>query len=129
MLAVNGPLAEPRGGVFLRYATLAWGQLPAGQKIGEAGAVFPRIELKEAVAKMRELEAIATAEQNIILGKNLTPDQIVAELYLLVYGRLPDVDEVEIGRRVFAEKDVTRRRATEDLMWALINTPEFIFKD
>jgi methionyl-tRNA synthetase len=57
----------------VRYATLAWGQLPVGQKIGEAGAVFPRIELKEAVARMRELEEIATAEQNIILGKTAAP--------------------------------------------------------
>ncbi len=59
----------------------------------------------------------------------LTPDQIVEEIYLMVYSRLPDTEEREIGRRVFAEKDITRRRATEDLVWALLNTPEFIFKD
>jgi methionyl-tRNA synthetase len=57
----------------VRYDSLAWGQLPPGQKIGEVAAVFPRIELKEAVAKMQELEAVATAEQNALLGKKTEP--------------------------------------------------------
>jgi len=26
-------------------------------------------------------------------------------------------------------KDITRRQATEDLLWAMMNTPEFAFKD
>jgi hypothetical protein len=56
-------------------------------------------------------------------------DQIVEEIYLLVYSRRPDDEEREIGRRLFAETEMTRRRATEDLLWALLNTPEFAFKD
>ena len=28
-----------------------------------------------------------------------------------------------------AEQNPNRRQAAEDLMWALLNTPEFIFKD
>lgn len=62
-------------------------------------------------------------------ASDMTPDQIVEELYLLVYGRLPETAEREVGRQIFAEKDVSRRRATEDLLWALLNTPEFLFKD
>ena len=61
--------------------------------------------------------------------KELSPDQIVEELYLLVYSRLPDEAEREIGRQLFAEKETTRRQAAEDLLWALLNTPEFMFKD
>jgi hypothetical protein len=53
----------------------------------------------------------------------------VEELYLLVYSRLPAPEERDIGRQLFAEKDMTRRQATEDLLWALLNTPEFIFKN
>ncbi|MFO0819584.1 MAG: DUF1549 domain-containing protein [Pirellulales bacterium] len=64
-----------------------------------------------------------------LAASTLTPDQIVEELYLLTYGRFPDAEEREIGRRVFAEKDISRRRATEDLLWALLNTPEFMLKD
>ncbi|MFM7842769.1 MAG: DUF1549 domain-containing protein [Planctomycetota bacterium] len=65
----------------------------------------------------------------LLAAGDKTPDQIIDYLYLLVYGRHPIAEELEVGRKVFAEKDVTRRRATEDLMWALINTPEFMFKD
>ncbi len=35
--------------------------------------MFPRIEAKEAIAKMKELEAQVTAEQNAMLGKVETP--------------------------------------------------------
>jgi hypothetical protein len=58
-----------------------------------------------------------------------TPPEIVEELYLLVYGRLPAAEEKADCVKLFEEKDVTRRQATEDLLWALLNTPEFIFKD
>jgi methionyl-tRNA synthetase len=46
-----------------------WGQLPAGQKIGQVAGIFPRIDLKEAVDKMRKLEEEVTAEQAKLLGK------------------------------------------------------------
>jgi len=57
----------------VRYADLRWGQLAPGQKIGEISAVFPRIELKDAVEKMRELETQVTAEQAVLLGKKPAP--------------------------------------------------------
>jgi methionyl-tRNA synthetase len=60
-------MAEPLAA--MRLDTLAWGQLPHGQRIGEVAAVFPRIEMKEAVEKMRELEVRVTEEQNVMLGK------------------------------------------------------------
>jgi methionyl-tRNA synthetase len=63
----------------VRFATLEWGSLRAGQKIGEIAAVFPRIELKEAVAKMRELEEQVTAEQNQLLGKTTAPAEPATE--------------------------------------------------
>src|SRR5215467_13036806 len=53
----------------VRLSNLKWGQLSAGQKIGEVVAVFPRLEPKPAIDKMRELEVVATAEQNKLLGK------------------------------------------------------------
>jgi len=58
-----------------------------------------------------------------------TPDQIVETLYLSIYNRPPDTEEQAIGRKLFEGEDGNRRTATEDLMWALLNTPEFIFKD
>ena len=64
-------MTEPLESV--RLDTLAWGQLPAGQKIGDVSPVFPRIEAKEAIAKMKELEIQVTAEQNRMLGKTSEP--------------------------------------------------------
>src|ERR1035438_3006125 len=54
----------------VRFETLEWGTLQPGQKIGEITPVFPRIDLKEAVASMRALEEKVSAEQNALLGKS-----------------------------------------------------------
>ena len=64
-----------------------------------------------------------------LASSDRTPDAIVEELYVLIYSRLPEQEEVGIGRQFFSEPGITRRAATEDLMWALMNTPEFVFKD
>ena len=57
----------------IRLNSLAWGQLQAGQKIGHIAAVFPRIDAKSAIEKMRELEAQVSAEQAVLMGKTLAP--------------------------------------------------------
>jgi hypothetical protein len=57
-----------------------------------------------------------------------TADEIVEELYLLVYARFPTSDERQVGNQWFATAG-DRRPAAEDLLWALLNTPEFLFKD
>ena len=57
----------------VRFDALAWGGLKPGQKIGEISGVFPRIELKPAVDKMRELEAEVTAAQQVLMGKKPEP--------------------------------------------------------
>jgi methionyl-tRNA synthetase len=57
----------------VRIDQLEWGGLEPGQKIGTVAGVFPRIELKEAVARMQELEIQATAEQAALLGKKTEP--------------------------------------------------------
>jgi hypothetical protein len=58
-----------------------------------------------------------------------TEREIVEELYLLIYSRMPTEEERKIGEKVFARTGVTRRQNVEDLMWALLNTPEFVFRD
>jgi hypothetical protein len=49
----------------VRLDSLAWGQLRAGQKIGQIAAVFPRIDAKPAIEQMRELEAKVSVEQAV----------------------------------------------------------------
>src|SRR5439155_16714654 len=60
-------MAEPLDSV--RLDALTWRQLQAGQRIGEVAGVFPRIEVKEAVDKMRVIEAEVVAKQAALLGK------------------------------------------------------------
>lgn len=49
--------------------SLAWGQFPARQEIGEIAGVFPRIDAKPAIDNMRALEAEELARQNALMGK------------------------------------------------------------
>ena len=52
-----------------RIDKLEWGGLQAGQALGEAAQIFPRLDLKETVDKMNELEQVEVARQNALLGK------------------------------------------------------------
>ncbi|HUG89768.1 MAG TPA: DUF1553 domain-containing protein, partial [Planctomycetaceae bacterium] len=64
-----------------------------------------------------------------LAASSRTPAEIVEELYLWVYSRLPDEEELKIGTALFDGEGSDRRRAAEDLLWAVLNTPEFVFKD
>jgi hypothetical protein len=57
----------------------------------------------------------------------LIEDQIVSELYLAAYCRDPTPRERRAALAAFRRSGATRRSATEDLLWALINSPEFVF--
>jgi methionyl-tRNA synthetase len=70
-------MTEPLESV--RLDQLAWGQLTAGQKIGEVAGVFPRIDAKLAIPQMRALEEEEAARQAALLGKTVAPAAAVAE--------------------------------------------------
>jgi hypothetical protein len=57
------------------------------------------------------------------------PAEIVDELYLRTYCRPPTDEERAACLARFAKPGVSLRTATEDLMWALMNTPEFVLAD
>jgi hypothetical protein len=58
-----------------------------------------------------------------------TPAEIIDELYLTAYCRFPTAAERTKALQRFDKKGATRKSATEDLLWALMNTPEFVFND
>ncbi len=62
----------------LRTEDLAWGKLPAGQKIGSIVAVFPRLDVKATVQKMQELEEVEKNRQAALMGKAPEPRPIPA---------------------------------------------------
>ncbi len=55
------------------------------------------------------------------------PAEVVAELYFTTLNRAPTADELSVATAVFGLPDTTRQTATEDLFWALLNSPEFVF--
>ena len=64
------------------------------------------------------------AARKLADGK-LSPAEVIEELYMAVLCRLPTEKEKAASLAVFAESD--RRSATEDVLWALLNTKEFLF--
>jgi Protein of unknown function (DUF1549)/Protein of unknown function (DUF1553) len=58
-----------------------------------------------------------------------SPQEIVDELYLLTYSRYPTDEEQQVCVKRFDRPGISRRQAAEDLLWALLNTPEFILVD
>jgi hypothetical protein len=61
-----------------------------------------------------------------LLEKKATPDQVIEDLYLAAYSRLPSADERERATR-YLQRDPNVRRGLEDLAWALLNSREFLF--
>jgi len=61
-------------------------------------------------------------------SKRSTPE-IVEELYLLTFARRPTPEEHAVAEKYFATEGLERRAAVQDLLWALLNTPEFVYKD
>ena len=64
----------------------------------------------------------------ILATSDQSNENIVDELYLSVYARFPTDDEKSATVRFLAENAEARRQAVQDLLWAMLNTPEFIFK-
>ncbi len=53
----------------LQVGDLKWGQLRAGQTIGQIAPVFPRIEAKSAIERMKALEETENARQLALMGR------------------------------------------------------------
>jgi len=90
----------------LKINELDWGQLEPGQAIGMIAGVFPRIEAKSAIERMRALEEEETARQAKLLGK-ATEAKPQGE----VLPPSPKIDiedfgkvDLRVGQIVFAER-------------------------
>lgn len=73
MAKIWSQLGVTAGIETVRSEDLAWGKLVAGQQVGKAQAVFPRIDLKPAIEKMQQLETVEKDRQNALLGKKPEP--------------------------------------------------------
>ena len=61
-----------------------------------------------------------------LAASNASNDDIVKELYLAAYARYPSEEELKTAQGAFTQPGATKITATQDLLWALINSAEFV---
>ena len=54
-----------------------------------------------------------------------TPHEILEEFSLAAWGRLPNDRERKAAATIFSQSD--ERQASEDLLWAILNSYDFLF--
>jgi methionyl-tRNA synthetase len=104
----------------LRVDALAWGGIGEGHKIGEVSPVFPRIELKDAVARMRELEEKISAEQAVLMGKKPEAAPAAAP----ASPKIPIDDFLKIDLRVGKVLSAERVKGSDKLMHMKVDIGE-----
>ena len=77
----------------------------------------------ESIAKIRHRQGTARH----LAKSQATNDEIIETLYLACFSRFPNEKEFELMRTAFTEPYVSRQEAVEDIIWALLNSREFVF--
>jgi methionyl-tRNA synthetase len=103
-----------------RLDALGWGQLPAGRTIGKIEAVFPRLDKKEAIEKMRELEEQVTREQAAMMGKSAPPQQAAPA----ADAKIPIEDFAKVDMRVGLVKSAERVKGADKLLHMMVDIGE-----
>ena len=110
----HGPTVGPDGNVYFGFNGVGGGLRVVSP---DGGVLHARADQPRIVNDQDYFGA------EIVFGPS-TPGGPIDRLYLATISRRPTVPEREVGMRTLA-KD--RRRGAENLQWALINSPEFIF--
>ena len=61
-----------------------------------------------------------------LINQKLPDDALVEELYLWSLVRRPTPKELEVAKQHFAAYGADRASAAQDLMWALLNSKDFL---
>jgi hypothetical protein len=77
--------------------------------------------------KLQEKLAAEKGRVAQLLDRKLAPAEVITELYLACYSRPPSGAELKAATTAFEAPGTTRRSATEDVLWALLNSAEFVF--
>jgi WD40 repeat protein len=68
-----------------------------------------------------------TGRVHQLAASNKSPADVVSTLYLTTLNRPPTTEELRLTTAAFSAPGVTRQTAIEDIFWALLNSPEFVF--
>jgi hypothetical protein len=97
---------------------------PPCERDGES-SVVQALHLMNSTKLMAKIASpIGTAAK--LAESKMTPEEVVTELYLAAYSRYPTAEEAAVAVGAFTAEGATRRTATEDILWALINSAEFV---
>ena len=77
----------------------------------------------ESIAKIRHRQGTA----RLLANSQSTDDEIIEALYLRCFSRFPSEQEIQLMRTAFSDPGVKRQEAVEDIVWALLNSREFVF--
>lgn len=79
--------------------------------------------------RLHEKLADGTGRVRKLADSERSPAQIITELYLTTLGRLPSAEESAAATAGYgsASTPEARRGVTEDVLWALLNSAEFVF--
>lgn len=64
-----------------------------------------------------------------LAASQVSTEKAIEELYLRCYCRYPSKEELNSVLALVKQKGQTKRQVCEDLLWALINSPEFVLID
>jgi hypothetical protein len=95
----------------------------ASQRLRQAGFAVP--ELKDLVADLDAWKELQPAHEPASGKATTTVADLVEEAYLRTLSRYPDSEESQIAVR-FIEQSDSAADGVESLLWALVNTKEFI---
>jgi hypothetical protein len=85
-----------------------------------------RLQLLNSSVTQRKIEQSPMIKNLVVAGKE--PRDIAIGMYLGILSRFPTDDELRIVDGYFQSGKVSRREAAADLVWALVNSSEFLYR-
>ena len=92
----------------------------------ETPSVTQALHLMNAEQVLAKIASSKGVAQQLAQGEQST-EAIIDDLYLRIFSRFPEPKEKALAKAYFEKEGRARKEAVEDLMWALLNSAEFVF--